>query len=373
MGNGMVANQGSGAGLIYPQSLEQWQRWQDSTRRLQRGKAAITTALRQGVRKVRGESPSPSPAQQQRFALATRHGESAEMHTVIGIDSNSPTALANCLTLLPYLAGRVSILHPSHLEFAELTGPEWSQRLLEDPIHEVADIVPSALVSLGNFLGAGAILHRVARNADLPEFILQHGALTPYAPPLPEHATLLAWTDADAAFWTYRRPDVETRVVGSQHLWEAAQNPLEGEVEERPVFLGQLHGAELPRRISGGSAWHFCKGNNGLYRPHPREEDVLSRTQHALWKKRGMEFADTSIPLSQMPNQVVAVFSTGVLEAAVRGVPSWVYAVNEPLWVREFWDRYGMKRWGSSTPTPAPAMIDAEPATHIARIVEDAQ
>lgn len=369
----MVVNNGTGSGLIYPESLEQWQKWQDSKRRLQRGKAAVTHSLKRGVRKVRGDSSAPEPSQQPRYALATRRGESANLHTVIGIDSNSPTAIANCVTLLPYLSGSVSVLHPSHLKFADITGPEWTQRELDDPVHEIADVQPSAVVSLGHFLGTGAILHRVAREGDFPEYILQHGALTPYAPPLPEHSTLLAWTEADAAFWTYRRPDVETRVVGSQHLWEAAQNPLESEVEERPVFLGQLHGTELPRRISGGSAWHFCAGNNGLYRPHPREEDLLSRTQHALWRKRGMEFADTSIPLRQMPNQVVAVFSTGLLEAAVRGVPSWVYAVNEPQWVREFWDRYGMKRWGSSSPTPLPAMIDSEPATHIARIVEDAE
>ena len=32
----------------------------------------------------------------------------------------------------------------------------------------------------------------------------QHGALTPYAPPLPPGAHLLAWSDADADFWTHR-------------------------------------------------------------------------------------------------------------------------------------------------------------------------
>lgn len=358
-----------GFGLVHPEDLAQWQDWQDSRRRLQRGKAAVAAAVRGGIQRVKGEQASVEGAEA-RYSLATRTGDAAASHAVIGIDSNSPTAKANSLSILPYLSGTVSVLFPTVLEFEEFSGDEWVTVQLSEPVAEVAALAPSAVVTLGHFLGAGSILHEVAQVCALPEYVLQHGALTPYAPPLPPESTLLAWSDADAAFWTHRRADVVSHVVGSQHLWEAAQRPHSGSVDERPVFLGQLHGAELPRRISGGSAWHFCQGNSGLYRPHPREEDALSRGQHLVWKRRGMEFADTSIPLNQMPNHVVAVFSTGVLEAAVRGLPAWVYAVNEPLWVREFWERYGMKRWGSQEPTATPGLIDAEPATRIARIVE---
>lgn len=364
--------QNGSMGLVYPDDLAQWQRWQNSKRRVQRGKAAMTTAVREGRRRIRRQPESPADSNAPHYALATRMGEVAGSHAVIGIDSNSPTAKANSLSILPYLSGSVSVLFPAHLDFPEFHDSGWAIATLTDPAHDIADLAPSSVVTLGHFLGAGAILHDVARTCAVPEYVLQHGALTPYAPPLPEDCTLLAWSDADAEFWTYRRSDVETHVVGSQHLWEAAQNPLEGDVNERPVFLGQLHGAELPRRVTGGSAWTFCRSNAGLYRPHPREEDVLSRAQHAFWKRRGMELADPTVPLSAMPNQVVAVFSTGVLEAAVRGIPAWVYAVNEPQWVHDFWDRYGMKPWGSDAPTAAPALIDAEPATHIARIVEGA-
>lgn len=354
---------------MYPRDLAEWQAWQDSRRRVQRGKAAVTSALG-GVKAKLGKG-GPTPAEpERRYVLATRAAEVRGSHTVIGIDSNSPTAKANSLAILPFLQGTVSVLHPEGLDIPELTGSGWSSRTLSNPVREVADLAPTSVVTLGHFLGAGRILHEARVACGCEEFVLEHGALTPYAPPLPENATLLAWSEQDAQFWTAHRSDVSTYVVGSQHLWEASQRPLEGEIDEQPVFLGQLHGAELPRRVTGGSAWHFCQGNNGLYRPHPREEDALSRAQHAVWKKRGMQFADSSIPLNQMPNQVVAVFSTGVLEASVRDIPAWVYGIHTPLWVQEFWDRYGMKRWGASTPTAPPAMIDAEPATIIARIVE---
>lgn len=412
------------SGLIYPSDLAEWQEWQNSRRRVQRGAAAARGAVKAaaswrpsrravapgapegsaGTGEVLGAAGDAPPqertggtdpvvdagkhtrghegdAQAQaarpaatddapRYALAHRAAEVAGSHVVIGIDSNSPTAKANSLSILPYMSGAVSVLFPAHLDFPELRGEGWSRIDLSDPVAEIVERAPSAVVTLGHFLGAGAVLHRVAARAGIEEFVLQHGVLTPYAPPLPPNATLLAWSEADAEFWTMHRADVTSRTVGSQHLWEAAQRPLEGDVVERPVFLGQLHGAELPRRVTGGSAWHFCQGNNGLYRPHPREEDALSRAQHALWRRRGMEFADSSVPLNEMPNQVVGVFSTGVLEAAVRGIPAWVYAVRAPLWVEELWGRYGMKRWGSQRPTEALDIIEAEPATRIAQIVE---
>ena len=63
------------------------------------------------------------------------------------------------------------------------------------------------------------------------------------------------------------------------------------------------------------------------------------------------------------------MFSTGVLEAAARGLPAWVDFPDPPAWLREFWDRYGMREYGGepSDPPPRPAV---EPAAAIARILE---
>jgi hypothetical protein len=65
---------------------------------------------------------------------------------------------------------------------------------------------------------------------------------------------------------------------------------------------------------------------------------------------------------------VVSVFSTGVLEAAARGMPAWVEFPKPPSWLQEFWERYGMSRYGAE-PTPAPSRPAVEPASAIARVL----
>ena len=95
--------------------------------------------------------------------------------------------------------------------------------------------------------------------------------LTPFAPPLPPETTLLAWTVQDGRFHSAGRDDVEVRVVGSQRLWEAshaASDPTP-ELEERPVFLGQLAEIELPRRVTLGAAHSYARSAKALYRPGP--------------------------------------------------------------------------------------------------------
>lgn len=352
-------------GLAYPDSLEDWRAWQARQRRLQIAKAAITARV-----KNRGRAPEAEPAP--RYAAVRRAGTGSRL-TLIAIDSDSPTAIANSIPLLPYLAGSVILVMPENLDLPQLTGEEWTRQPLgEDPAAELAAERPTAVLSLGHYLGAGALAHEVAQRSSARELVVQHGALTPFAPPLPREVTLLAWSEQDGDFWRSRRSDVDVLPVGSQHLWEAAQNPAHGAIEEHTMFLGQIHGAELPRQVSVGSALDFCRRTGSLYRPHPREEDVLSRSAHWLMKKRGVQFADSSIPLNRAMNPVVSIFSTGVLEAAVRGIPAWVYATRPPFWVAELWDRYSMSTWGSGDPTPAPALVDAEPATRIAQILEGA-
>ena len=67
---------------------------------------------------------------------------------------------------------------------------------------------------------------------------------------------------------------------------------------------------------------------------------------------------------------MVSVFSTGILEAAARGVPAWAAYDRPPAWLAEFWERYAMSRYGSD-PTPAPAPPEREPAAAVAAAIED--
>lgn len=345
--------------LLHPTDLNAWHAWAVSRQRLR--------TIRHNLRRGKDQQPP-------QWTVHHRPGVGAR-RVMIAADSTSPSARASLLTVLPHLRSGVDVLAPAGLLSPEFVGPEWEHRQVDQPSDGVGPHT-GVMLSGGDYLTAGAAAQHAAVERGVPHLVVQHGALTPFAPPLPPGSTLLAWSEHDADFWRSRRADVQTMSVGSQLLWQAAQE-IPGKAEysasgtERLVFLGQLHGAELPRRVTGGSATTFCRTHHALYRPHPSEVDVLSRAQHRLWQRRGIEFAPTDIPLKNLPNPVVAVFSTGVLEAAVRGRQSWVYCPHPPAWVEEFWERYGMQQYGGP-PTPAPAQPVEEPAQRIAQIVEDA-
>ena len=126
----------------------------------------------------------------------------------------------------------------------------------------------------------------------------------------------------------------------------------------------------IQQMLTAGTAYRFCRENEALYRPHPEETDVASRAMHELFRRRGITIADSDVLLKNLPNPVVGMFSTGILEAAVRGIPAWVHLPGAPDWVEEFWDRYGLRRFGSSEPSPAPQLAVEEPASLIAQVLE---
>lgn len=354
--------------LIHATSLERWQDWQRSRHQLRHAKHALLGA----VKNFRSRAPE-EPA---RFVLHSLPGE-GEGRLLLAVDSASPTSRASLMTALPYLRGGVDILVPEGIELPELTGRDVDRTALTDPSALNGRGI-TAVASLGWHLAAGRFAHDWAAEQGIASTIVQHGALTPFAPPLPPESTLFAWTEADGAFYRSGRRDVDVRVIGSQLLWQASREGLRTDAGDtdaavdsnRLVFLGQMHGAELPRRITAGAAIDLCRKEGALYRPHPMEVDVLSRTVHRGMRRAGIEFQDSSVPLATMSNPVVAVFSTGVLEAAVRGVPAWVHAPSAPVWVEEFWDRYRMSRWGGSEPTRGPEIGADEPARLLAQHLE---
>lgn len=372
------------AGLIHPEDMELWGQWSRSRQRLRRARHAVTgavTGVRSHLPGRAGNAADPDPAPDAPgWVLRSRAADGdadGQRRLLVAVDSATPTSRSSLLAGLLYHRVGVDVLTPAGVEPEETSGPEWTATAIPSPDEALGERT-GALVSIGQHLAAGAAAHRLARAHDLPEFVVQHGVLTPYAPPLPEGATLLAWSAEDAEFWRSGRADVATEVVGSQLLWQAAHEaetePADvDEVMEslRPVFLGQLHGAELSRRVTGGAAVRFCADHDALYRPHPAETDILSRAQHRLWQRRGMEFAPADVPLRELAHPVVSVFSTGVLEAAARGSHAWVFAPRAPGWVRELWERYDMRRFGGE-PTPSPVRSAEEPAARIVSLLEEA-
>jgi hypothetical protein len=333
-------------GLTYPRDLDAWRAWQESG-----------SPVRRLVRRLRRQV---EPA-----GVLTVVGSSPR--TLVVLDTLAPTSRLALLEATGHLRDDYAVLSPRPLpdrpsgETAETIG------LDEARVPERLTGV-TAVASTGHYLPFGAVGYAWSRRLGAEFVTVQHGLLTAYAPPLAPDSRLLAWSAADAAYWPTGRNDIAAEVVGSQLLWEAGAGttPI---TDDRPTFLGQLHSAEIGRRAMARFTGAFCRREQVRYRPHPGERDRLSRWQHAVWRRQGITFDDGRVPLRDLPTPVVSVFSTGILEAAARGVPAWSAYDVPPAWLSEFWDRYGMARYGSD-PTPAPERPVAEPAAAVAAVLE---
>jgi hypothetical protein len=303
---------------------------------------------------------------------------------LIVIESSTASQLAA-------LAAPTRFLSPERI--AVLTNGESSEDLHPHPEstsvaitdhHDLTRALPDlrSVLTYGHYMRLGAIADITARTLGAKSFVVQHGIITPLAPPLPADSLLLAWSDADARFWTNGRSDVEQFVVGSQLLHEASNGPslqnrsplgakgFSGPAPMGMTYLGQLHGHELPRHAKASAASKFCRSSDATYRPHPSEHDLVSRVQHALWRSRGVRFDTSGLPLRGLRTSLVSVFSTGILEGAAAGIPSWVDFPNPPRWLEELWQRYSMSRFGSTEPTRVEIPGD-EPARVIAEIIAE--
>ena len=357
--------------LKYPLDLDAWQAWQRRQKKLKWAKYKLKALLDSARSRTIAEEPVHG-------LLYTR---GTKPQVLIVMDSFSPTnrnAILEPLKHLDavdvalwvpedaseYLDGQYASEHYSRKDWTEqeISGDEL-MRLLPDI---------RIVLSAAQFLSRGAVAYEFSRAIGAEYWMVQHGLLVPQAPPLPVGCTLLAFSEADAEFWASGRRDVTTHAVGSQLLYLAAQKAAGAEAQKQndlePIFLGQMHGAELPRASFAYASHSFLKKFGGTYRPHPSEKDKLSVLTHKLWEKEGIRIDRSGTPLNEVPNPVVSIFSTGVLEAAIRGVPAWVYHPAPPAWLVEFWDRYGMNRWGSE-PTPAPVQPEKEPARRIAELM----
>lgn len=357
--------------LKYPLDLDAWQAWQRRQKKLKWAKYKLNSLLDSARSRTVAEEPV-------RGLLYTR---GTKPQVLIVMDSFSPTNRNAILEPLKYLdAVDVALWVPEDAseyldgQYASerYSRKDWSEQEISGD--ELKSLLPDVriVLSAAQFLGRGAAAYEFSRAIGAEYWMVQHGLLVPQAPPLPVGCTLLAFSEADAQFWASGRRDVTTHAVGSQLLYLAAQKAAGAEAQKQndlePIFLGQMHGAELPRASFAYASHSFLKKFGGSYRPHPSEKDKLSVLTHQLWEKEGIRIDRSGTPLNEVPNPVVSIFSTGVLEAAIRGIPAWVYHPVPPAWLVEFWDRYGMNQWGQE-PTPAPVQPKKEPAQRIAELM----
>ena len=357
--------------LKYPLDLDAWQAWQRRQKKLKWAKYKLNSLL--------DSARSRTVAEESVRGLLYTRG--AKPQVLIVMDSFSPTNRNAILEPLKYLdAVDVALWVPEDAseyldgQYASerYSRKDWSEQEISGD--ELKSLLPDVriVLSAAQFLGRGAAAYEFSRAIGAEYWMVQHGLLVPQAPPLPVGCTLLAFSEADAQFWASGRRDVTTHAVGSQLLYLAAQKAAGAEAQKQndlePIFLGQMHGAELPRASFAYASHSFLKKFGGSYRPHPSEKDKLSVLTHKLWEKEGIRIDRSGTPLNEVPNPVVSIFSTGVLEAAIRGIPAWVYHPAPPAWLVEFWDRYGMNQWGQE-PTPAPVQPKKEPAQRIAELM----
>ena len=345
-------------GLTHPRDLEAWHRWQHRAQ-------PFTRRVRRNVDVL--------------LDIARPDGRAGDVHVSRGGPAGRVLVLVEARTPSQFQ----SVLAPlHHMDLAEAVVvstlpvkdhlPSWEWQHSRAPAYQtVPDLAHRAevVLSTGHYLPLGALAHPAAGPARF--LTVQHGMLTPHAPPLGAGTILLAWSEADAAFWRSGRDDVGSVVVGSQLLWEAAEPPPATlDPQAAPVFLGQLHGAELPRDVLGRAAEDFCRAEGATYRPHPSERDRRSVATHARWEAEGITIDRSGIPLRDLGAPVVSVFSTGVLEAAAAGLPAWVTLADPPSWVPEFWERYALAAWGGP-PTAAPRRPEVEPSGAVAAVVQE--
>ena len=336
-------------GLRFPDDLHAWRRWQKGRQPL---RAALDAVRHRGVQ----EGPTGHlllPAE--------------EPNVLVVIDVWSPSCklvISDPTTFLD--ARRTAVL--TTIPGAVTQFSEGREDLPFEGVRQLPTSIES-VVSLGAFLGLTERVETWAKSSGLRFVVVQHGLMTPWAPPLNEGDHLLAWSEADAHFWTADRPGITWEVVGSQMLWNASQQPAAPLVDERPIMLGQLHGIEMGRSEKQAIYTRFCRVTNAQYRPHPNERDAVSRAQHRLMRTAGVEFESSGESVTTMGRPVVSIFSTGTIEAAQRGLPAWVHHPNPPAWLKEFWSRYGLSpyRGRPTAPMPLPAL---EPAAAIAHAMQ---
>ncbi len=344
-----------GHGLKHPVDLNAWRRWHEARHPVRR----VARVARARLRPPTGvcvDVFTPGPDADVLVAVEATH-------------ASVDRAVVAPLTHLP--AERTSVVAPTGWQPPTAYTAHQRRSI---PLAELSSVVtPRVVLAAGHYTAIGAAAFELAEDHGLPFIVSQHGALTPFAPPLPRTARLLAWSETDGGFWTAGRQDVVVTSVGSQLLWAAGRGlasvaSAPSSTSNALVYLGQGHAAEISRARLVHAALTTCREHGATYRPHPSESDVTSRAVLATYSKAGITLDTSGRPLVDLEAGIVSVFSTGVLEAAARGRDAWVDFPRPPSWLGEFWERYGMHRLGSP-PTPVPALPDQEPARRIAEIV----
>ena len=255
-------------GLTHPRDLEAWHRWQDRSQPLGpagRNECSACCATSPG--------PTATPATRADPGRARRRGCWSAWSRA------PPPRCAPC-------SSRCATSTPP-------TSPSWPRPASRPAPGGSVDRVEQLRAGPGRPSIAGgarscsrpgttcpwaALAHRAAEPGRF--LTVQHGLLTPHAPPLARRhdpARLERGRRRVLALRPRRRRIGRGRVPAAVGGRRAARAPRPTRTHA-PVFLGQLHGAELPRDVSTRGRRDLLPGRAGaVYRPHPSERDRRSR------------------------------------------------------------------------------------------------
>lgn len=340
-------------GIAFPGDMAAWRRWEARQRRLQRAAA--------GTRRLLGARGTGSPVPAQLLLPED------EPDVLVVVDAGSPSARAAVGEPLRFLDPRRTAVLTRIPAVVAAYAPGRHATDFSDP-----ERIPRSVrevVTLGAFNELAGTVEPWARRNDARFGVVQHGALTPWAPPLADGTHLFAWSDDDAAYWASGRRTITAQTVGSQLLWSAGTDSAHQLTDDRPVMLGQLHGIELPAAQLQRVYTAFCTEVGADYRPHPNEYNALSRLRHRAMRHAGVQFDTSSAPIPELTRPVVSVFSTGTIEAAQSGIPAFVHHPEPPPWLSAFWRRYRLSRFGGPPSAPV-EQPENEPARSIAEAVQ---
>lgn len=340
-------------GIAFPTDLAAWRRWQNSRRRISR--------LANRARTAAGRTQSFFPL----FATGPDDAD-----VIIAFDTVNPATVSTLHEVVVRLqddGAAVAVVDSGDSRLRHAAPGETRAVAPES-------VFAGSVVGIGHYTAVGSAMWHVSRQRGGRFFVLQHGLLTPFAPPLPHGAHLLAWSQDDAEFWLADRPDTRASAVGSHMLSSARADSASspgGPSTDRPLFLGQMHGAELGWPVKLRSAIEFCRTNGADYRPHPSETSRLSRAAHSALRAAGIAIDTNDAPLAERNGPVAGMFSTGLLEAAAAGQHTYGVATGAPQWVNEFWNRYGIGQWPDEPTRLDESLAPREPEAVIRAIADE--
>ena len=162
--------------LVFTRDLDAWLSWQADQHRLRSFKGKLVSTMR---------------APQAQWFLASNH---AEPRVVVSMDTTNPTAVGSLIAPLTHVGDLpVAVVAPVPLE-----GIVADLGLRVTPLNagRVDGLVAGAscVVTAGHYLPVGVATQRAAQRYGRPLLMVQHGALTPFAPPLPTRRT--SWRGA---------------------------------------------------------------------------------------------------------------------------------------------------------------------------------